>query len=110
MKKSINFHYNTARKIALVRVEKLARTILRNHPQYNEFVMAMGTYFFTLKGSDNNVDTITSSMNASYNYVYNDTYKYFKPLNDFIGEWDKYLKLTGEPMRFTVKGKKVSNW
>ena len=113
-KDSIEYHYDRACNLGIQRVEKLARTILRNHPQYDEFIMGMGSCFFTLKGKEAGkgdiVSTVSRRMNDSYNYVHYDTYKYFKPLNDFIGKWDAYLKLTGEAMRFTAKGKKVTDW
>lgn len=106
---SIRGHYYKACEMASSKVEQMARTILRNHPHLDEFIMAMGSYSFTTK-TGGNIDPISSRMNSSYNYVYYDTHKYLKPLNDFIGEWDQYLKITGEPMRFTATGKKITDW
>ncbi len=102
-------YYEKAEKTASEVVEKMARQILREHPELNEFVMAMGTYFFTYK-EGGNLDPISSKMNSSYNYVYYDTEPFLKPLNDFIGEWDSRLKITGDAMRFTADGIKVTDW
>jgi hypothetical protein len=102
-------YYEKAEKTASEVVEKMARQILREHPELNEFVMAMGTYFFTYK-EGGNLDPISSKMNSSYNYVYYDTEPFLKPLNDFIGEWDSRLKITGDAMRFTAKSEKITDW
>ena len=102
-------YYEKAENIASEAVEKMARQILREHSELNEFVMAMGTYFFTYKRGGN-LDPISSKMNSSYNYVYYDTEPFLKPLNDFISEWDSRLKITGDSMRFTVDGVKVTDW
>lgn len=102
-------YYEKAGKTASEVVEKMARQILREHPELNEFVMAMGTYFFTYKDGGN-LDTISSKMNSSYNYVYYDTEPFLKPLNNFISEWDSRLKITGDAMRFTANGIKVTDW
>jgi hypothetical protein len=32
------------------------------------------------------------------------------PLANVFREWDNIFKLTGEPMRFTATGKKVTDW
>lgn len=86
--------YEKAEKTASEVVEKMARKILQEHNELNEFVMGMGTYFFTLKDGDN--------LDESSHIL--------KPLDDFIGEWDSRLKITGEAMRFTVDGTKVTKW
>lgn len=115
MKKSIVWHLKQADTIAIKKTEKLARTILRNHPHLHEFVMCMGTYFFTAKekdadGNSKIIDTTERRMNASYDYYIVDSFKYFRALNDFIADWDDTLKITGTPMRFTAKGKIKTNW
>lgn len=102
-------YYDKAEKTASEAVEKMARQILREHPELNEFIMGMGTYFFTYK-KGGNLHPISSKMNSSYNYVYYDTEPFLKPLNDFIGEWDSRLNITGDGMRFTADGIKVTDW
>jgi hypothetical protein len=49
-------------------------------------------------------------MNKSYEYYTVDSFKYFKPLNDFISKWDDTLKLTGEGIRFTADGEIITDW
>ncbi len=106
----IDKYYNKASDLALKEVERLARQVLKDHPELDEFIMCMGSYFFTVKNSEENILPYTEKMNISWNYYSEDTFPYLKPINDFIGKWDNYLKLTGEPMRFTAKGKIVKNW
>jgi hypothetical protein len=33
-----------------------------------------------------------------------------KKINHLLVEWDNIYKLTGEPMRFTASGKKITSW
>jgi len=107
---TIEYHYNEACKLACEKVERMARGILKRHSHLDEFIMAMGSYFFTAKNGKDDLQPITQKMNASWDYYYVDTVAYLKPLNDFIGKWDEYLKITGEPMRFTANGPKVTDW
>ena len=76
-------------------VEATARSILRRNKTIKEFVMAMGSAFFYSRDGD---------------VLELDDRKSFKPLKDFIEEWDDLLKITGEPMRFTADGPKVTDW
>ncbi|GEM_PF-2325358 len=106
-------HYAYAHKLACEIVEKMARQILSEQKQLGEFVMAMGTYFFTYKSKKRKGETLdpyVTLMNSSFNYYLTETEPFFKPLSDFISEWDPVLKITGEPMRFTAKGEKVTDW
>jgi len=105
----VSYLYSTTCKYAVMEVEKLARKILRDHPHLDEFVMAMGTFFFTDK-KGNSIATWDSKLMPNYEYRTFDTRKYFKPLNDFITEWDPVLKITGEPMRFTATSPIKTNW
>lgn len=91
---SLNDRFAALRSDALVELERKARRILLKHPNLNEFVMAMGEAFFTT--ADGTVSTEDRA--------------YMKPLNDFIYEWDEFLRLTGSPMRFTAHGDKVIHW
>ena len=107
--KKLENQFQDAERIALEIVEKMARQILQEHTELDEFVMAMGIYFFTYK-KGGNLDPISSEMNGSYEYIYYDTEPFLKPLNDFISDWDRKLKITGEAMRFTAKGRKITKW
>ena len=106
--KQIETHLDAARSIACNEVERMARKILTDHQNLDEFVMRMGAYFFTYK--DESKAAIHPYNKYSCGYGYNDTFKYLKPLNDFIREWNSTLCLTGIPMRFTAKGPKTTNW
>ena len=92
--RAVQRHYLQAEDLALIEVERLARKILVEHSNLDEFVMGMGEAFFS----------------DGYENLAIDERAYMKPLRDFIGEWDDVLKLTGTPMRFTATGKKVTDW
>lgn len=105
----IRYHYDIAVSLALKEVEKESRKILCKHPQYKEFVMAMGSCFFTTAEKGETVDLLRQVYrNGGYSYEL--TYKYFGQLQKIFDEWTPYLKLTGEPMRFTATGKMIKNW
>lgn len=101
---------NELSDLVVARVEQIARRILQTHPNLNEFVMCMGTYFFTDKKTNDVISTYQEQMNSNYNYYQEDTYGYFASLNRFIEKYDKTLKITGNPMRFTATGKTIKNW
>ena len=107
----IELHLIQASQYASTEIEKLARKVLREHKHLKSFTMAMGTYFF-IDVNGNNIDTKEerSTGHPSYNYYMVDTFKYFKPLNDFIMKWDDELKVTGDAMHFTATGKKITEW
>lgn len=85
---------------AVNEVERMARWMLLHHPVLDEFVMGMGTAFFTTALPGNRVNLM---------HVGN-VEPQWKPLADFFDEWDDTLKLTGHPMRFTATGEKVTKW
>lgn len=89
--------YKKACNLASRHVESLARRILAERSELNEFIMGMGTYFFSLKDDDDNIDAFSGE-------------EWMEPLVDFICEWDRELKITGEAMRFTAMGDKVTEW
>lgn len=106
--KKLKKHYKKADKLAIKIVEQLARKILRNDPELKEFTMAMGVYFFT-DFNDEIVDVLERRMNTNYNYDYFPSKPSFKPLIDFIDEWDDVFKITGEAMRFTAYGEVITD-
>ena len=109
----ISQKYEEARKMAVDEMIRLARVVLREHPRYDECVIAMGTIYFTLKDDisyNNTVDLYIERMNKSYGYEYVLTYQYFKPLADLLGEWNDVLKLTGEGVRFRATGELKYDW
>ena len=94
----IKLHYNKATILAVNHVVKLARQILTDNSNLQEFVMGMGVYHFT----DKEGRVIYSSRKEIKG-------KSLETLDDFISEWDDYLKITGYPLRFTVQ-EKITNW
>ena len=82
-------------------VEELAREVLIKRPDLVEFVMGMGGWHFTTE---------------RYLHYISDDYspyeerKHMEALETFINEYDSIFKMTGSPMRFTAKGKKITNW
>lgn len=90
---TIKCHFKRAQELASTEVERLARKIMREHSEAAEFVMGMGVYGFWDR-ADNEIHDKP----------------YTTPLDDFIGEWDDTLHITGEPMRFTAAGPIVRDW
>jgi hypothetical protein len=72
-------------------VERMARKILRTHPELDEFIMN-GFVIFTRKDGQPCSDA------------------YLDELNAFLDEWDQYLFLSLFPMRFTAYSRKVTKW
>ena len=85
---------NQAVETALIELESIARTILLENNDLHEFVMSMGCWSFT-NNDGNIVDADDERL---------------KPIAAMIGKWDDSLKLTGEPMRFTAGGPKITAW
>lgn len=85
--------HSQASAIASAEVIRLARKILKANSDLEEFIMGMGTWFFSNKDGDN-VSTGPE----------------FKELDDFISEWDETIRITGEPMRFTANGEIRRDW
>ena len=94
---SISQHYQAARRLALSKLIAAARKILQDHPNLDEFILAMGVAMFTVK--DNPLVNLHLSER-----------KYFRPVERLIDEWDDYLRLTGEGIRFRARGKIVRRW
>lgn len=113
--KKIEKQYEIARQMAVDEMIRLARKILKKYPHLDEFVIAMGTCFFTLKdkfGSvyDNHISMREQYMKKDYSYGTRLTYQYFKPLDEFISEWNEIFKLTGEGIRFKAEGEIITDW
>ena len=87
---------NECTEIAIKRIESLARNILVDNKQTNEFIMAMGSFFFTSKLGDVIYDK--------------EDLRGYKKLEDFIYSLPKDLCITGEPMRFTKNGPVITDW
>jgi hypothetical protein len=82
-------------ELALDFVEARARRALRLYSyMLDEFVMAMGSAYFTDKTSETtlSVEDVDPLLAA------------------FIGRWDGVLYLTGEPMRFRATSERCTDW
>ena len=87
-----------ASELALEYVEQEARAILKSCPKYKEFIMGMGSACF-------------SDGWSNFSPVYSDKMpKRAVELICFISEIDEYLRLSGNPMRFTADGEKITDW
>lgn len=93
--KEILANYQRACDTASNFVEKFARKILIDNKNAHEFVMGMGCLTFWDK-NENQIE-LKDLIGG-------------EALEDFISKWDDTLKITGEPMRFTANGKKITNW
>lgn len=86
---------------ALVLIETWARKLLAAHPNLDEFVMAMGGWLFSRRGSDAYISDVYEEWIPAYA-------KSFKRMMDEFSNLE--LKVTGEPMRFTARGPVVRMW
>ena len=93
--KQIEDLYEQASELALQLIESEARKLMRCHPNLNEFVMCMGSSFFTDKNND---------------IIENWLFKYMEPFNVLVNDLDDIFHITGTPMRFTADGPVETNW
>ncbi len=93
----IERHYNAARREAVRKMIRLARKFLLSHPDYDEFVCCMGSCFFTHIRTERN-DRLDEIRRGARN------------LTNLMNQWDDYLKLTGEGVRFTARGRIIRRW
>lgn len=80
-------------------VERAARQILQRDDSLDEFVMAMGTAFFTKKDRKPGDPDGTLGVREVDHY-----------LAVFIDRWHDRIKIMGSPMRFTKYGRKITQW
>ena len=107
--KDIKDYYNKAVRTALTLLEQKARHILQNNSNLDEFVMAMGGWFFTRKvGTKDHHGIVVTGEHGDD--IIHEPLAYMHPVADIINEWDEYLKLTGTPMRFTAWGPTRKDW
>ena len=99
--KEIEQVYDQAAEMAEKFVEGHAREILRKHGNLDEFIMAMGGWFFTLKKPAGGLHYVSEEDRV---------YLWKSPLAKFIALWDERLRITGRPMRFTAYGPKQTDW
>lgn len=84
-----------AEEAALRVIEREARAILARKPNLDEFIMCMGSAFFTLKTGENR-------------HAYE--IRGAKRLDDFLNYCDDAFKIMGYAMRFTADGPVRRDW
>lgn len=99
--------HTQAQHAALSVVAQRARKILVTHPHLDEFVMGMGTWFFTRKLGTK--DDLNMPVRKGKNDIA-ERCRYMVPVGDFIDDWDHCFSLTGTPIRLRATGPVVTNW
>jgi len=109
LQKMVRRHYTAANRCASREVARLARKALRDHAELNEFIMAMGAWFFTLKEGE--MDKVGLAVTPGNDIIQDcEDDPRFKDIDAFVSKWDEELKITGEPMRFTATGPVCREW
>jgi len=93
--KEIEKQFNKLEKEISLFIELQARGVLKKHPYFDEFVMAMGSAGFTYKNPDRQAK---------------ENHPACKQFFKFLNQWDDIFHITGETMRFTATGKKHVHW
>jgi hypothetical protein len=91
--KTIDEHYEHASTLALNLIESEARKILTADPDLDEFIMAMGSCFFTHKEKG---------------IVYAEVFQ--ADFMEMVEDLNETYKVMGYPMRFTATGKIINDW
>jgi hypothetical protein len=86
--------------MSIVLIESEARAILERRSNLNEFIMAMGTFFFTSKDQSN----------SSPNNIIDEDELDEPEFYEMIEELNEMFNCTGHPMRFTANGETINNW
>lgn len=119
----VNRHFNYAVDLASILIEKSAREILKADPDLHEFIMAMGSYFFTAK-EGGKYDFNTYPDDESFDdYMLNgkgwisdgsmimpDTDEYHSEFCEMVDDLNEKFNSCGEPMRFTATSQIVRKW
>lgn len=107
--------------LAIELVKSEARKILRADPDLHEFIMAMGSCFFTIKEggkydllgyTDKEWDEWCESddyVNVNYNIIGDDV-DYQPEFFEMVNQLNQDLKVMGYPVRFTATSKEVYDW
>lgn len=91
--------------LAIAYIEEEARRVLRRYKTLDEFIMGMGSAFFTRK-KPNEKCPIYGSCDGCVDCLP----KYANELLDNIEELNEYFKTKGYPMRLTATGPIVRDW
>lgn len=118
--KEINRLWGSADDLGIKLIEYEARKILASDPDLDEFIMAMGSCFFTikeggkydaLKMTNEQYDEWTESDEyvREYNGMIDDD-DFHKDFFSMVEELNEKFNSMGCPMRFTANSNLVSNW
>ena len=102
-------------------VKDEARKILIADPELEEFIMAMGSCFFTAKKlgkydalsyTDEEFDELSDSgFEFAHNYgMIDEEHDMYKDFFDMVGELNSEFKVCGYPVRFKADTKEVHDW
>ena len=94
---TINELYSEASGLAITLVEKEARKILFDDPALNEFVMAMGSCFFTTTTPGRSEILEEDDMDCEEFFV-------------LVSNLNEQFNILGYPMRFTATGDVIRDW
>ena len=118
----INKQFDRASDLAVEAVKYGAREILKNDPNLHEFIMAMGSCFFTIKDggkydilqmTDEEYEAWCDSDEYVYSYngiIDNDRNDFQKEFFDNVDELNEKFNVCGYPVRFTATSKEVHDW
>ena len=99
--------FRASELLAINLIEKEARKILVADPELQEFIMAMGSCYFTTTNPDRGyrINSGTGILDET------DKEEDFQlEFFEMIYELNDQFKVTGCPMRFTAKGELNNNW
>lgn len=103
----ISQYVKLANETALREVERLARKTMRDNPEIEVFVMAMGSATFHL--SKEHMES-PEYEGDSFGHV-DDEDPRAKEFFDFLEEWNEMFHITGNPMKIKgATGKLVTDW
>jgi len=84
--------------LLLNEIERIGRIELNNDENLDEFIMGMGSYFFTTHKNGTNIKGNTTTNYKS------------KEIDNIINKYDSEFNLTGEGMRFSKNSKVITDW
>lgn len=118
--KKIDELFVSADDIGIKLIEVEARKILAADPNLDEFIMAMGSCFFTIKeGGKYDINTMTDeewddwTESEDYVHEYNgivDDVHFQKEFFDMVADLNERFNSMGCPMRFTATSNIVTDW
>lgn len=118
--KKIDDMFAAADDIGIELIESEARKILAADPNLSEFIMAMGSCFFTIKeGGKYDITDMTDeewdAWTESEDYVHEysgivDQKNFQEEFFDMVAELNEKFNSMGCPMRFTATSNIVTDW